>query len=164
MKFVARADFKCREILIFPDHNPWIMIIWLCASDEITSCICDRFFKLPVLNDHGKFCLCFLYSIFFFLPAWYFSIKLIYQKYLNFSLHMSMSTITQVYVLKSMHVGLILQVFKYLLVLVCCVYASYGRLSELFLDKEWEEFKQIHNKVYSKQEENRRWDEPSKHT
>lgn len=75
-----------------------------------------------------------------------------------------MSTITQVYVLKSMHVGLILQVFKYLLVLVCCVYASYGRLSELFLDKEWEEFKQIHNKVYSKQEENRRWDEPSKHT
>lgn len=22
MKFVARADFKCREILIFPDHNP----------------------------------------------------------------------------------------------------------------------------------------------
>lgn len=68
-----------------------------------------------------------------------------------------MSTITQVYVLKPMHVGLILQVFKYLLVLVCCVYASYGRLSELFLDKEWEEFKQIHNKVYSKQEENRRW-------
>lgn len=47
-------------------------------------------------------------------------------------------------------------VFKYLFVLVCCVYASYGRLSELFLEKEWEEFKQIHNKVYSKQEENRR--------
>lgn len=161
MKFVARADFKCREILIFPDQNPWIMIIWLCASDDITSCICDRFFKLPVLNDHGKFCLCFLYSIFFFYLLDIFRQN---QYIKSIWILVYICQCRQLHRCTSMHVGLILQVFKYLLVLVCCVYASYGRLSELFLDKEWEEFKQIHNKVYSKQEENRRWDEPSKHT
>lgn len=34
--------------------------------------------------------------------------------------------------------------------------AGYGRVSARFLDKEWEEFKLIYNKTYTKQEENRR--------
>ncbi|XP_022327243.2 cathepsin K-like [Crassostrea virginica] len=44
-------------------------------------------------------------------------------------------------------------VFKYLLVLVCLVCVGYGRLSELFLDKEWDEFKRVHHKAYTPQEE-----------
>nr|XP_034311058.1 cathepsin L1 isoform X1 [Crassostrea gigas] len=45
---------------------------------------------------------------------------------------------------------------KYLLVLEVCVFAAFGGLSDLFLDKEWEEFKRIYSKTYTKQEENRR--------
>ncbi|XP_052684367.1 procathepsin L-like isoform X3 [Crassostrea angulata] len=45
---------------------------------------------------------------------------------------------------------------KYLLVLEVCVFAAFGGLSDLFLDKEWEEFKRIYSKTYTNQEENRR--------
>lgn len=49
------------------------------------------------------------------------------------------------------------QALKYLLVLEVCVFAAFGGLSDLFLDKEWEEFKRIYSKTYTKQEENRRF-------
>ena len=42
---------------------------------------------------------------------------------------------------------------RYLLVLVSCVCAGIDGLSEIFLDKEWEEFKQAYHKVYTPREE-----------
>lgn len=49
------------------------------------------------------------------------------------------------------------QVFKYLLILICCTYASCELVSQIFLDKQWEDFKQIHEKTYTKQEESKRF-------
>ncbi|XP_078323573.1 cathepsin L-like isoform X3 [Crassostrea virginica] len=42
---------------------------------------------------------------------------------------------------------------RYLLVLVSCMCAGIDGLSEIFLDKEWEEFKQAYHKVYTPREE-----------
>nr|XP_022320063.1 cathepsin L1-like [Crassostrea virginica] len=42
---------------------------------------------------------------------------------------------------------------RYLLVLVSCVCAGIDGLSEIFLDKKWEEFKQAYHKVYTPREE-----------
>lgn len=44
-----------------------------------------------------------------------------------------------------------LQVFKCLFVLALCT--CYGRLYEIFLDKEWEDFKRIYSKTYTEQDE-----------
>lgn len=47
-------------------------------------------------------------------------------------------------------------VFKNLLILICCAHASCELVSQIFLDKQWEDFKQIHDKTYTKQEESKR--------
>lgn len=39
---------------------------------------------------------------------------------------------------------------------MCCTYASCELVSQIFLDEQWEEFKRIHNKTYSEQEESKR--------
>ncbi|XP_061164739.1 procathepsin L-like [Saccostrea echinata] len=45
---------------------------------------------------------------------------------------------------------------KSLLIVVFLVCTSYGSLSDVFLDKEWEDFKHIYGKIYSQQEEQER--------
>ncbi|XP_061164738.1 procathepsin L-like [Saccostrea echinata] len=47
-------------------------------------------------------------------------------------------------------------VIKFLLLVVFLVCTCYGSLSDVFLDKEWEDFKRVYGKIYSQQEENRR--------
>lgn len=39
---------------------------------------------------------------------------------------------------------------------MCCSFASCELVSQIFLDEQWEEFKQIHNKTYTEQEESKR--------
>lgn len=46
--------------------------------------------------------------------------------------------------------------FRNLVILLCCVGASWGLASEFSLDKKWEDFKRVHKKMYTKQEESRR--------
>lgn len=46
--------------------------------------------------------------------------------------------------------------FKTLLYVICCVFVSCELVSEVFVDKQWEEFKLVHKKIYSKQEESKR--------
>lgn len=59
---------------------------------------------------------------------------------------------------------LLSQALKYLLVLEVCMFVTFGRLSDLVLDKEWEEFKRTYSKTYTKQEENRRFKKVSYYT
>lgn len=47
-------------------------------------------------------------------------------------------------------------VFKTLVFVVCCVFVSCELLSEVFVDKQWEEFKLVHKKKYSMKEEIKR--------
>lgn len=49
------------------------------------------------------------------------------------------------------------QVFKTLVFVVCCVFVSCELLSEVFVDKQWEEFKLVHKKIYSMKEEIKRF-------
>lgn len=49
------------------------------------------------------------------------------------------------------------QLFKTLVFGVCCVFVSCELLSEVFVDKQWEEFKLVHKKKYSMQEEIKRF-------
>lgn len=47
-------------------------------------------------------------------------------------------------------------VFKNLLILICCAHASCELVSQNFMDEQWKDFKQIHKKAYTKQEESKR--------
>ncbi|XP_056012698.1 procathepsin L-like [Ostrea edulis] len=47
-------------------------------------------------------------------------------------------------------------VWKSLLIVVFCACTCYGRLTEDFFDREWEDFKRVHNKDYHQQDENKR--------